>query len=81
MANVGAVVDQANRLCRSAAYALSELSYRVYVRQAADFPAIREILAALLGAATEIVYVQADICRHDLLLEIEAMASHTLGNC
>lgn len=81
MANVAAVVDQANRLCRSAAYALNALSYRVYVRQAADFPVIREILTGLLGEIAEIVYVQADICRHDLLLEIEAMASHKLGNC
>lgn len=81
MANVAAVVAEANRLCRSAAYALNELSYRVYVRQAADFPAIRETLAGLLGETAEIVYVQADICRHDLLLEIEAVASHTLGNC
>jgi len=81
MANIAAVVEQANLLCRSAAFALNELSYRVYVRHAADFPAVREILAALLGSRAEIIYVQADICRHDLLLEIEAMASHTLGNC
>jgi len=47
------------------------------VRQAADFRQIRETLTPLIGAA-EIVYVQADICRHDLLLEIEAMASHLL---
>ena len=80
-ANVAAVVDQANRLARSMPYALSELSYRVYVRHAADFPLIREMLAGLIGTTAEVVYVQADICRHDLLLEIEAMASHSLGNC
>jgi enamine deaminase RidA (YjgF/YER057c/UK114 family) len=77
MANVAAVVAEANRLCRSGPYALSDLSYRVYVRQAADFRIIRETLAPLIGQA-EIVYMQADICRHDLLLEIEAMASHSL---
>ena len=77
MANIAAVVGEANRLCDSAPFALSELSYRVYVRQAADFRQIRETLTPLIGAA-EIVYVQADICRHDLLLEIEAMASHLL---
>jgi len=53
----------------------------INVRHAADFPAVRDTLASLVGAAAEIVYVQADICRHDLLLEIEAMASHKLGNC
>jgi enamine deaminase RidA (YjgF/YER057c/UK114 family) len=79
MANVAAVLAEANRLCRSDAYELGELSYRVYVRQAADFPAIRETLAPLIGKA-EVVYLQADICRHDLLLEIEALASHILGS-
>lgn len=77
MANIAAVVGEANRLCRSAPFALGELAYRVYVRQAADFRLIRETLTPLIGAA-EIVYVQADICRHDLLLEIEAIASHLL---
>lgn len=81
MTNIAAVLGEANRLCHSAAYTLAELSYRVYVRHAADFPAIRETLLGLVGEAAEIVYVQADICRHDLLLEIEAMVSHTLGNC
>ena len=36
-------------------------------------------LLPLIGAA-EVVYVQADICRHDLLLEIEAFAPHALEN-
>jgi enamine deaminase RidA (YjgF/YER057c/UK114 family) len=80
MANIAAVVGEANQLGRTGPYTLSELSYRVYVRHAADFRVIRETLAPLIGDA-EIVYVQADICRQDLLLEIEAMASHSLeGN-
>jgi len=81
LANVAAVVAEASRVCRTTVYALAELSYRVYVRHAADFPRVRETLQPLIGTAAEIVYVQADICRHDLLLEIEAMASHGLGNC
>ena len=78
MANIAAVVAEANRSCRAAAYALPDLSYRVYVRHAEDFPLVRENLATLIGSEAEIVFVQADICRHDLLLEIEAMASHGL---
>ncbi|PKO37923.1 MAG: hypothetical protein CVU33_10650 [Betaproteobacteria bacterium HGW-Betaproteobacteria-6] len=76
MANVAAVLGEGNRLSKTVPYALSELSYRVYVRHANDFRVIRETLAPLLGAA-DVVYLQADICRHDLLLEIEAMASHS----
>ena len=79
MANIAAVLAEAKRLCRSPAFVLSELSYRVYIRHAGDFPKVRDTLLPLLGAA-EVVYVQADICRHDLLLEIEAFASHALEN-
>ena len=78
MANIAAVVAEANRAARSRPFALGELVYRVYVRHAADFPVIRDTLAPQLGGA-DVLYVQADICRADLLLEIEAMASHTLG--
>lgn len=77
LANIAAVLDEANRRCRSAPFAAGDLSYRVYVRHASDFPAIRETLSALLGNA-EILYLQADICRSELLLEIEAQALHPL---
>lgn len=78
LANVAVVVEAANRLGRAQPYTLPELAYRVYVRHAADFPAVQATLASLIGPGAEIVYVQADICRHDLLIEIEAMASHGL---
>ncbi|MGE5320013.1 MAG: hypothetical protein ACM3KD_07525 [Hyphomicrobiaceae bacterium] len=77
MANIAAVVAEANRAARSRPFSLDELVYRVYVRHAADFPVVRDALAPQIGGA-EALYVQADICRADLLLEIEAMASHTL---
>jgi len=48
------------------------LDYRVYVRNATDFPAVRSELQRLLGADCRTVYIQADICRADLLVEIEA---------
>jgi chorismate lyase/3-hydroxybenzoate synthase len=78
MVNIAAVVAEVNRAARSRLFSLDELVYRVYVRHAADFPAIRDTLAPLVGGA-DVLYVQADICRSDLLLEIEAMASHTQG--
>ncbi|MDE2441501.1 MAG: hypothetical protein KGP14_10780 [Betaproteobacteria bacterium] len=77
MANIAAVVDAANRRCRSPVFSLHALCYRVYVRHAGDFHKVRDTLQSLVGEA-EVVYVQADICRHDLLLEIEAFASHAL---
>jgi enamine deaminase RidA (YjgF/YER057c/UK114 family) len=77
MLNIAAVVSEANRLSSTGRYELADLTFRAYVRHTTDYPVIRETLAPLIGDA-EIVYVQADICRHDLLLEIEAMASHLL---
>ncbi|PKO93214.1 MAG: hypothetical protein CVU16_05560 [Betaproteobacteria bacterium HGW-Betaproteobacteria-10] len=78
LANVTAVLAEANQCCDSPPYTLAELSYRVYVRHADDFPAVELTLSALIGRQAEIVYVQADICRHDLLIEIEAFAAHRL---
>lgn len=79
LANIAAVVDAANRQCRSAHFTLGELSYRVYVRHTADLDQVREVLSARLGAAADSVFVQAEICRADLLLEIEATAIHALA--
>lgn len=78
MDNIAALVDAVNRDARSQPFALDELVYRVYVRHAVDFPRIRDTLAPLVGAA-EVLYLQSDICRAELLVEIEAMASHPLG--
>lgn len=86
MANVAAVVDEANRgelqpalHPASQPYALADLDYRVYIRYAADFDAVRTELESTVGHNASVVYVQADICRADLLVEIEASASRTLG--
>lgn len=80
IANIAAVAAEASRFS-SAPFAPDDLVFRVYLRHAADFPAIQATLADLLGAVADIVYVQADICRTDLLLEIEAFAAHNLGSC
>lgn len=79
LANVAAVVDAANRHARSGPFSLAQLDYRVYVRRAADFPRVREAIRARVPREARIVFLQADICRPDLLLEIEAAASHMLG--
>lgn len=80
LANIAAVVDQAN-LCRQGQpYTLAGLCYRVYIRHAADFSLVDKNLRQVVGSTAEIVYLQADICRQDLLLEIEAMASQSLGS-
>lgn len=45
---------------------------KVYLRRAEDWPAVRPRLLSEFGAQTGIACLQADICRKELLLEIEA---------
>ena len=75
--NLEAVIAAANRHS-SARFDLSALDAVVYVRHAADAPTVRAVLAERLGAdaATleRAVFLEADICRQDLLVEIEAHA-------
>jgi chorismate lyase/3-hydroxybenzoate synthase len=53
-------------------YSLDGLKFKVYVRQPTDLRAIESALAGSLRSSTPIVYLQADVCREDLLVEIEA---------
>jgi enamine deaminase RidA (YjgF/YER057c/UK114 family) len=71
LANIEAVLEETNRVVGSQRYALDSLRFKVYVRRPADLEAVRSVLDPLRGAAP-IVYLQADICREDLLVEIEA---------
>lgn len=77
LANIRAVLDEANRQRRSTEFVMDALGYRVYLRHAEDYAVVREILQQTVGQA-EVAYVQADICRADLLVEIEAQALHVL---
>ncbi len=72
MANIAALLDEANRVVGSARYFLDGLKFKVYVRQPVDLRAIEATLAASLRPSTSVVYLQADVCREDLLVEIEA---------
>jgi chorismate lyase/3-hydroxybenzoate synthase len=47
--------------------------FKVYVRHAGDLPAVQARLErSLLKPADSVIYLQADICRAELILEIEA---------
>ncbi len=73
LVNIEAVVAQANRAAPSAGFALSELRYRCYLRRPDDLECVRGTLAVRLGADAHAVFVHADICRRELLVEIEAI--------
>ena len=76
--NLECVVQEANRLARSRPpFALAGMTHRAYVRHARDADAVQRTLQPLLGGAP-LVCVQADICRSDLLVEVESQAIQAL---
>jgi enamine deaminase RidA (YjgF/YER057c/UK114 family) len=55
----------------------AELDFlKVYVRRRSDFERIRRAVARRVGAATAVLFLLADICRSELRLEIEGVATH-----
>jgi len=76
MTNIEAVLAEANRQAGQPKFDLASLHYKVYVRHPADLAQIRAELVHCVGDALKAVYLQADVCRRDLLLEIEATAAH-----
>jgi chorismate lyase / 3-hydroxybenzoate synthase len=72
LVNIGALLQEANRIVGAARYSLDGLKLKVYVRKPADLGAVEATLSQLVRPATGIVYLQADVCREDLLVEIEA---------
>ena len=75
--NLPAVVAAANERT-TAKFSLAALDCVVYVRHPAEHRVVRDIIEGTLGAdapmARHAVYLEADICRSDLLVEIEAHA-------
>ena len=80
VANLAAVLEQAARQGHGP-FSLADLSYRIYVRDAGDAAALAEIDRVLRDAAgpgVRPLFVHADVCRDDLLVEIEASAGHAM---
>jgi chorismate lyase / 3-hydroxybenzoate synthase len=82
MANMTAVRDSA--AAASGVYLCAEdMTYTLYLRHAADLGVVRKVFERVVGphskAAAEAVYLLADICRADLLIEIEAHGFKSKG--
>lgn len=75
LTNIEAIVQVANQQVNKPLFSLSRLLYRVYVRHSADLAAIRDVMQERMGPQFSAVFLQADVCRHDLLVEMEASAS------
>ena len=75
MTNIAAILEQANTIA-TAHFALADLHYRVYVRHPEQLADIQHEIMRYIGLSIKAEYVHADICRQDLLLEIEASAEY-----
>lgn len=51
----------------------TQILYKVFIRHTHDFPVIQQILSEQFGSDANVLYLHADICRSDLLVEIEAI--------
>ncbi len=78
MANIEAVLAEANRVAGQSRFSMADLYLKVYVRHPTDLEQIRAELTRCVGSSLRAVYLQADVCRQDLLLEIEATAGYPL---
>ena len=47
---------------------------RVYVKRPQDYPIIRKVCEKRCGKSIPVIYVLADVCRSDLLVEMEGLA-------
>ena len=79
--NLRALVEAANTRCAQPAFSLDRLAYTVYMRRPADLAVVRDQFNREVGvssqAARGAVFLRADICRAELLVEIEATSSVT----
>jgi enamine deaminase RidA (YjgF/YER057c/UK114 family) len=72
LANINALLDEANRISAGKRYSMKSLKLKVYVRRPGDLSVIEAILSREQLDESPL-YLQADICREDLLMEIEAV--------
>jgi len=71
--NIRAVIEQAVLKGFAVVDIASDLALKVYVRHAEDLAEVMGIIQEEFGAPSEMMVLQADICRADLLVEIEAV--------
>ena len=80
IANILELVAEANRVRGARRHAIEEMQFKVYVRHASDLETISRELARHLPPRCPVIYLQADVCRTALLVEIEAVGDATPGN-
>lgn len=76
--NLEAVIAEADRKLDQPRFNLRDTFLRVYIRQPKDLDAVRAELQSHLKGEINAIFILADVCRHDLLVEIEATIQCTV---
>ncbi len=76
LVNLDALLTEASR---RAATPLQPALLRIYVRTDSDPAPLRERIVQAFGRAVPMVFLQGDVCRRELLIEIEGLAVSTAG--
>lgn len=73
--NIQCLLDEATRIAprTDRPWCFQDLSLRIYLRRESDYASVRALLIEVLGPSVQTEFVQADVCRAELLLEIEAV--------
>jgi chorismate lyase/3-hydroxybenzoate synthase len=72
--NIEALISHVSQSIKMVTPGLSGIRHlRVYLRHSSDLGTVRQIVEGRLGAPAEVVYLQAGICRRELLVEMEAL--------
>lgn len=78
LTNIEMVLDESARLLGSERTAPDALACLAYVRAAGDLPRVRLQVQRVLGGDAQVCYVEADVCRAELKVEIEASGGHPI---
>lgn len=76
LVNIQALFEQAKSAGFDALNLDHQLSLKVYLKYPEHLPLVRDQIIEAFGNMNQIVYFQADVCRADLLLEIEGMVTN-----
>lgn len=77
--NIQALVEEANRHADASRFDAGDLFYKVYLRRTEDYPICAEELRRAFGPRATMLYLNADVCRSELLVEIEGFGAAATG--
>ncbi len=78
--NIEVVVEQANQQSRLKGFTVRDLQFKVFLRNATDLSSVQRVMTEVLGPELDVLCVQADVCRAELLVEIEAVSFRNRGD-